>query len=376
MNSHGNRNTSTNTINLSILKDIVSAMYDPELVSAVEEQIDEEQGVTMESNLQWKEELSWKPWEYRMDPELQWKLKTVTKQDSYRELMQKNVQLSSLCTTNMASVPVGGRISSQPCSADDYPSVAFYPTWTFLDLRQVQNHKFAQDRFLQGIHYAREKQYEKAESCYKEVLNLMPFHADCLVAYGALCASSTSQNDGSTIPTKIWIVDDDRLSKAEVMLHRAIEIDPLCPNAQNYLDQIAVARQRHEANKGQQLTSNVQLLPQKALNDAMTERAILYGDQEERGNTLLDNDELLANMGDTEEQRWREQKKRRRHEKKKKKKKTKRHHRKRQDSDLSSSYSSSSLSGYSPSSSISYSSHKKKRKKLHGGPKRKRSRKK
>jgi hypothetical protein len=184
-----------------------------------------------------------------------------------------------------------------------------------------------------------------------------------------------SQTDGSTIPTKVWVVDDDRLSKAEVMLQRAIEIDPHCPNAQNYLEQIAVARQRQGTNKGQQLTSNLQLLPQKALNDAMTERAILYGDQAERSTTV--NDEFVANIGDTDEQRWREQSKRRRHEKKKKKKKRKRHHRKRQDSDLSSSfYSSSSLSSYSPSSNISYSSHKKERKKLDGGPKRKRSRKK
>jgi hypothetical protein len=64
------------------------------------------------------------------------------------------------------------------------------------------------------------------------------------------------------------------LSKAEAMLQRAIEIDPQCANAHKYLGKIAVARQRQETSKSQQLTSNVQLLPQKALNDAITERAI------------------------------------------------------------------------------------------------------
>jgi tetratricopeptide (TPR) repeat protein len=264
---------------------------------------------------------------------------------------------------------------SKPFSAHDQ-SVAFYPTWTFLDLREVQNQKFAQNRFMQGINYAREKQYDKAESCYKEVLNLMPFHADCLVAYGALCASSTrmSRHDGSITTKVLGIVDDDddddRLSKAVAMLQRAIEIDPQCSNAQKYLDQIAVARQRQETSKSQQLTSNVQLLPQKALNDAMTERAILYGDQDETSNTL--HNELVGSIGVTDEQSWREQKKRRH----KKKKKKKHRQRKRHDSDLSSSYSSSSLSD-DCHSNLSYLSHKKKRKKTtHGGPKRKHSKKK
>lgn len=368
MKSHGTYSTSTtNTVDLSILKDILSAMYDSELVSAVEEQIDDEQGANTENNLQWKEELSCKPWVYHMDPELQWRLKSVTEHDSYRDLTQNNVQFST-STTSTASLQL-----SKPCSAQG-PSVAFYPTWTFLDLREVQNHKFAQDRFMQGINYAREKQYDKAESCYKEVLNLMPFHADCLVAYGALCASSTSmsRHDGSISTKVLDVVDDndDRLSKAEAMLQRAIEIDPQCANAHKYLDQIAVARQRQETSKSQQLTSNVQLLPQKALNDAITERAILYGDQDETSNTLQN--ELVATIGVTDEQCWREQKNRR-HRKKKKKK---HRQRKRYDSDVSSSYSSSSVS-VDNHSNLSYPSHKKKRKKTtHGSPKRKHNKKK
>jgi hypothetical protein len=136
------------------------------------------------------------------------------------------------------------------------------------------------------------------------------------------------------------------------------------------LDQIALARQRQETSKSQQLTSNVQLLPQKALNDAITERAILYGDQDETSNTLQN--ELVATIGVTDEQCWREQKNRR-HRKKKKKK---HRQRKRHDSDVSSSYSSSGVS-VDNHNNLSYPSHKKKRKKTtHGSPKRKHNKKK
>ncbi len=56
-----------------------------------------------------------------------------------------------------------------------------------------------------------------------------------------------------------------------VPIKRAIEIDSQCSNAQNYLDQIAVEKQMQQENREQYLSSNVQLLPQKALNDTIAE---------------------------------------------------------------------------------------------------------
>lgn len=292
---------SSSVVDLSILNDVLSAMHDPELVSAVEEQIDRGPEAKRNSSHIWKEELSFTPWVYHADPELNLKLLSVAKHNSDRE---QAASFQPKYSTTTATAP---SFCANDSNATSDQAAALYPSWTYLDLREVQNHKFAQDRFIQGIQYAREKQYDKAESCYKKVLDLMPFHADCLVAYGALCASarssSSSRNDTA---------DDDRLSKAESLLKRAIEIDPQCPNAQNYLDQIAVEKQMQQKTREPYLSSNVQLLPQKALNDAIAERAILYG-HDDRNNV---HDELAEGLSAVERKR---EKKRRRDKKRKKK---------------------------------------------------------
>eukprot|EP00590_Aulacoseira_subarctica_P006826 CAMPEP_0172417534 /NCGR_PEP_ID=MMETSP1064-20121228/4065_1 /TAXON_ID=202472 /ORGANISM="Aulacoseira subarctica , Strain CCAP 1002/5" /LENGTH=358 /DNA_ID=CAMNT_0013155939 /DNA_START=87 /DNA_END=1163 /DNA_ORIENTATION=- len=294
-----------------ILRDILVAMHDPKLVSNVEELVEATSTVAEAalndshhaSSLDWKEVLSFIPWVYHCNPELN--LKLISAAECERRRCSKELPNSTSIAASKTTTE--GNVE------------AVYPSWTYLDLRDVQNHKFAQDRFLQGIQHARDKQYAKAESCYEEVLKLMPFHADCLVAYGALCASNIHGRKDSD--------DNDRLDKAEIMLRKALELDPLCPNAQFYLDQIAIERQKRR--QGSFSSSNVLLVPQRAWNDAIVERTILNG--------LEDDDNSESEVVDLHNQK--REKKRHRHKKQKKKHRRKR---RRDDSSVSSEHADSS----------------------------------
>mmetsp|Transcript_8159 Transcript_8159/g.11758 ORF Transcript_8159/g.11758 Transcript_8159/m.11758 type:complete len:423 (+) Transcript_8159:99-1367(+) len=130
-----------------------------------------------------------------------------------------------------------------------------YPSWSYLDLRRMQNVNWATRRMEDGIKLAKESNWRQAENCYKEGLDLVPTHAELWVAYGCLCANTGRVQEG---------IDK---------LERALREDPDCPNAQKYLDSIRKTNLilPNNAPKKPPLATK----SEKAMQDAIAEKAFL-----------------------------------------------------------------------------------------------------
>jgi tetratricopeptide (TPR) repeat protein len=130
-------------------------------------------------------------------------------------------------------------------------ATAVYPSFTYLELRRIQNNEWATDRLKQGIRLAKEGNSVKAEACYKEGLDLVPTHAALFVAYGALCANL------------------GRTREAIDKLQHALELDSSVPNAQTYLDAIVGKKKTPPRKAGSVMRSET------AIQDALMERSFL-----------------------------------------------------------------------------------------------------
>jgi len=135
-----------------------------------------------------------------------------------------------------------------------------YPTWSYLDLRRMQNKNWATRRLQDGIKLAKESKWRQAENCYQEALDLVPTYAEVWVAYGCLCANTGRVLEGTN------------------RLRQALLEDPECPNAQKYLDSIL--------NTNAVVTNNGPKKPplatksEKVLQDVMAEKAFLGKSQD------------------------------------------------------------------------------------------------
>jgi hypothetical protein len=189
---------------------------------------------------------------------------------------------------------------------DDDKTCAIYPSFSYLDLRRIQNTQWATERLKEGIRLQKENQLTKAETCYKEGIDLVPTHAELFVAYGTLCA-----NVGRT-------------KEAIEKLQHAIELQPDVPNAQHYLNAI-----RKQQTPTRQAGSVIR--SETAMKDALMERSFFQG----RTKTLNANDEkypLLYNDNDNnveigERRHCKKHSKARRHRAEKSRKKRKRRER-------------------------------------------------
>ena len=103
---------------------------------------------------------------------------------------------------------------------------------SYLDLREKQDRDMAVQCLNQGVEFARVGQLEKAESSYQKGLELAPNHPEILVAYGALCANA------------------GRINEAKAHLEKAIQIDPDCPNGQEYLAAVLRAQEQGATKDG------------------------------------------------------------------------------------------------------------------------------
>lgn len=92
------------------------------------------------------------------------------------------------------------------------------PIYSYVDLRLSQNMSWANHQLKSGVEHAKRAQtmqedspsmddsvmreYEKAEKCYRDGLDLVPSHPELLVAYGALCANLNRDEEAVEILTK------------------------------------------------------------------------------------------------------------------------------------------------------------------------------
>ena len=52
-------------------------------------------------------------------------------------------------------------------------------------MRAIQNQKWAEQRLLRGVEYAKEGKYNEALRCYAEAIELVPKYAEAYTARGA-----------------------------------------------------------------------------------------------------------------------------------------------------------------------------------------------
>lgn len=131
-----------------------------------------------------------------------------------------------------------------------------YPEADYLTLRQEQNLQWANVQFQTGVDHAKNNRTKEAIECYQVGLDLVPNHADLLVAYGALEA-----NEG-------------RYIKAIELLEQARKVDPGHPNAKDYLESV---QETMEKKRPSALATKASM----ALRDATFEKQLTAGKRPE-----------------------------------------------------------------------------------------------
>ncbi|EEC43499.1 predicted protein [Phaeodactylum tricornutum CCAP 1055/1] len=126
-----------------------------------------------------------------------------------------------------------------------------YPDVDYLTLRSRQNLSWSSRQLEQGIQAAQKEDYTTARHHYQQGLDLVPRHADLLVAYGSLEA-----NQGK------W-------DRAQQLLQQALEVDATHVNARRYLEEIRQAVALRQRRSGLADKSAV------ALRDASLEQQMM-----------------------------------------------------------------------------------------------------
>lgn len=197
-------------------------------------------------------------------------------------------------------------------NGDDKACAAYYPSFSYLDLRRIQNTQWATERLKEGIQLQKENSLIKAEACYKEGIALVPTHAELFVAYGALCA-----NVGRT-------------TEAIQKLQHALDLQPDVPNAQMYLDAIIRKQQQQQTPTAARQQAGSVIRSETAMKDVLMERSFLRGETTKTWNGNDEKYPILYKDKDTNgirEKRHRKKHSKRRHHAEKSRKKRKRRER-------------------------------------------------
>lgn len=226
----------------------------------------------------------------------------------------------------------------EPKSADDKDSNGgscedhatrhrYYPPLHHLEIRAQQNQAFCDECLHLGVAEARKGNLSQALKYYQQGLDLIPTHADLLVAKGA--ALATQQKYSEAVP----------------LLQQALKTEPQHATAGDYLQQVQTA-----LNKSSKTTKAV-----AAQNDVLMEQSLQQknkkgGARKEMSGVAVSaagaEYELLpeedSGSSDTDDAEGESRRKRRKRRRKDRKKRKRRKRRRREDSEASDSASSSS----------------------------------
>lgn len=209
-----------------------------------------------------------------------------------------------------------------------------FPEFSYLDLRRRQNTAWANDRLQEGNELFFSDP-GKAESLFKQGLDLVPDHVDLLVGYAKFLAQTTK-----------------RRPLAIQKLERALEIDPNHEPAKEQLTRVQMQLQALLRRQKQQNNIVPAVRESSVFQDVLMERSLasdsLPASQPDFGQGETEN---ASNSSKSHERHQKESSSRKHHHKK--------HHKKRRKRTYSSSSSSSSDD---EASSESYSKRKKRRK--------------
>lgn len=164
-----------------------------------------------------------------------------------------------------------------------------YPNFNYLSLRHDQNLAWANERFTKGVSLAKQalqsttidtqahmSLMKKAETCYKEGLDLIPHHPPLLCAYGALCA-----NDGRFDMAKQLLRDAIRYGEGDSQT--IDEYADAVQDARNYLGVVHskenVLKHQIASSVKKNTTISLSTRAEKVMHDVQAERDLMYSNE-------------------------------------------------------------------------------------------------
>jgi hypothetical protein len=245
-------------------------------------------------------------------------------------------------------------ITVENLTGDHYRQPSAFLPVSYLDLRRQQNIAFADEKYKEASTLS-SLEITKAQTLYKQALDLVPDHLDSLLGYGKILVRNT------------------QFQKARRIFHDAVEVDPNNVVAKQYLSSIEktllsqltkndeLRQQQQETNINQSLLlkkgKNLTTRESSAYQDALMERNLALlddnpfdGENEEEVEVDSDEDDGRGQSRKRDIDRYKKRKRRKRYKRRKENKNKKR---KRRRYDTSSSSSSSSSSIISSDTSIS-----------------------
>ena len=112
---------------------------------------------------------------------------------------------------------------------------SFPPEQNYERIRAVQNQKWAEQRLLRGVEYAKEGKFAEAVRCYSEAIDLVPKYAEAYTARGA----------AFFFPTSLMrrLVKMGKYKESVTNFETALHIDEKTPNAKQYLERALAMQQ-------------------------------------------------------------------------------------------------------------------------------------
>ena len=112
---------------------------------------------------------------------------------------------------------------------------SFPPEQNYERIRAVQNQKWAEQRLLRGVEYAKEGKFAEAVRCYSEAIDLVPKYAEAYTARGA----------AFFFPTGLMrrLVKMGKYKESVTNFETALHIDEKTPNAKQYLERALAMQQ-------------------------------------------------------------------------------------------------------------------------------------
>jgi len=246
-------------------------------------------------------------------PFIPWKIRMVEDQPNRSNNTTDNHTKTSSETTT----------SSHNEANDDTNSLVSFPTFSYLDLRRIQNLSFADTQAVKAQQELDDGNIAEARAAWKRALELVPNHVPCLVGYGR------------------FLLATGKLDMAEKIFNKALASDPNHDQTQAFRSELMGAhhqRFQHRPYSNPTNLSNIgdtkkkNFIPREnaAYQNALLERQLLASPPKDHA--TVDEDEAEApSDSDTSSSYERIRRKRKKKERHRRRMKRKRHRAKRKE---------------------------------------------
>ncbi|KAK8802242.1 hypothetical protein WA588_005215 [Blastocystis sp. NMH] len=125
---------------------------------------------------------------------------------------------------------------------------SFPPEQNYERIRAVQNQKWAEQRLLRGVEYAKEGKFAEAVRCYSEAIDLVPKYAEAYTARGAA------------------LVKMGKYKESVTNFETALHIDEKTPNAKQYLERALAMQQGRPSIRTSELLTPAPALKPRSIS--------------------------------------------------------------------------------------------------------------